>query len=178
MMMVQSAMSAIVRMRPYGSPRDMIEALNEVLYDNIRKRLGTRDHVTFTLFRLDADGRVVFAGAHEDVILWRSSTRTIERIRTPGVWLGAKRGIRNVTIDTTFNLEPDDLLVLYTDGITEARNASGEQLELDRLVAMIEEVVDAPVEEIRDHVIAKTRSWMKEQHDDISLVVVRRKGQR
>jgi PAS domain S-box-containing protein len=174
MMMVQSAMAAIVRMRPYGSPRDMIEALNEVLYDNIRKRLGTRDHVTFTLFRLDADGRVVFAGAHEDIILWRSSNRTFECIRTPGVWLGAKRGIRNVTIDTTLNLDPDDLLVLYTDGITEARNASGEQLELERLVAMVGEVVDASVEEIRDHVIAKTRSWMKQQDDDISLVVVRR----
>ena len=178
MMMVQSAMAAIVRIRPFGSPRDMVEALNEVLYDNIRKRLGTRDHVTFTLFRISPDGRFVYAGAHEDILLWRRSTRRMERIRTPGVWLGAKRGIRNVTIDTTLNLEPGDQLILYTDGITEARNVDGKQLELDGLIRIIEEVIDQPPDEIRDHVIAKTRSWMVQQDDDISIVVVRRDGPR
>ena len=176
MMMVQSAMAAIVRTRPFGSPRDMVDTLNEVLYDNIRTRLGTRDHVTFTLFRLEADGRVMFAGAHEDVLLWRASTRKLEKIRTPGVWLGAKRGIRNVTLDTTLRLEPRDLLVLYTDGVTEARDASGKMLELDGLIAIIEPVVDRTPEEIRDHIVASTRAWMKAQDDDITVVVVRRTG--
>jgi PAS domain S-box-containing protein len=175
MMMVQSAMAAIVRTRPFGSPRDMVDALNDVLYDNIRRRLGTRDHVTFTLFRIGADGRVVFAGAHEDVLLWRAGQRRTERIRTPGVWLGAKRQISNVTIDTMINLEENDLLVLYTDGVTEARNAAGKQLELDGLVAVVEEVVDRSVEEIRDHILAKTRAWMTQQQDDITIVVVRRR---
>ncbi len=83
MMMVQSAMAAIVRMRPYGSPRDMLEALNDVLYENIRKRLGQKDHVTFTLFRISPEGKVVFAGAHEDILLRRKTGR-FETIRTPG----------------------------------------------------------------------------------------------
>jgi PAS domain S-box-containing protein len=175
MMMVQSAMAAIVRTRPFGSPREMLEALNDVLYDNIRQRLGTRDHVTFTLFRIGDNGRIVFAGAHEDLLVWRAADRTIEKIRTPGIWLGAKRSIASVTIDCSLSLEPGDLLVLYTDGITEARNANNEQLELDRLAAMIAEVADRTPDEIRDHVIAKTTAWMAKQHDDMSLVVVRRK---
>ena len=178
MLMVQSAMAAIVKTRPFGSPREMVDALNEVLYDNIRRRLGTRDHVTFTLFRLGADGRVVFAGAHEDVLWWRAKTREMERVRTPGVWLGAKRGIRNVTIDTTVNLEIGDVLILYTDGVTEARDVNGTQLELDRLDAMIKEVIDESPEMIRDHIIAKTRAWMHEQQDDITVVVCRRTGYR
>jgi len=174
MMMVQSAMAAIVRTRPFGSPRDMVEALNDVLFDNIRRRLHRRDHVTFTLFRLSPEGKIVFAGAHEDIILWRARDRRFEMIRTPGVWLGAKRAISNVTIDTTIRLEPDDLLVLYTDGITEARNAEGKQLQLDGLVSIIRAVVDRSPEEIRDHIIASTRAWMKEQLDDITVVIVRR----
>src|SRR6185503_11829920 len=100
-------------------------------------RLKARDHVTFTLFHLGTNGRVAFAGAHEDILLWRARGRRLERIRTPGVWLGAKRGISDVTLNTTLSLEPNDLLVLYTDGITEARNKAGKQLELDGLSAMV-----------------------------------------
>lgn len=174
MMMVQSSMAAIVRMRPYGSPREMIDALNDVLYENIRNRLSTRDHVTFTLFRIGADGKVMFAGAHEDILLWRAQTRMLEKLRTPGVWLGAKRGISNVTIDTTVTLYEGDLMILYTDGITEARNAQGKMLELEGLSAIIREVIDRTPEEIRDHIVARTRAFMKTQHDDISVVVVRR----
>ena len=178
MMMVQSAMAAIVRTQSSGSPRTMVAALNDVLYDNIRQRLGTREHVTFTLFRLAADGRVVFAGAHEDILVWRANARRMEKIRTPGIWLGAKREIRNVTIDTSLRLDDGDLMILYTDGITEARDANGTQLELDGLIVAIEDVVDESPEEIRDHVIARTRAWMTEQADDISIVVVRRGSRR
>jgi sigma-B regulation protein RsbU (phosphoserine phosphatase) len=174
MMMVQSAMAAIVRMRPYGSPREMIEALNDVLYENIRRRLDSRDHVTFTLFRLGRDGRVVFAGAHEDVLLWRASARVFDRVRTPGVWLGAKRGIGNVTIDTTLRLDPGDVMILYTDGITEARDRGGKMLELDGLVDIARGVIDQSPTKIRDHIIARMWAWMREQHDDMSVVVVRR----
>jgi phosphoserine phosphatase RsbU/P len=176
MMMMQSAMAAIVKLRPGGSPRDMVEALNDVLYDNIRTRLQTREHVTFTLFRLGSYGRVVYAGAHEDILIWRSKQRYMERLRTPGVWLGAKKAISNVTIDTSVFLDEGDLMILYTDGITEARNAQGKMLELDGLVKIVEKAVDRTPAEIRDYVIAKTREWMKVQDDDISIVVLRRKG--
>ena len=174
MMMVQSSVASIVRMRPYGNPRDMIEALNDVLYENIRKRLGQRDHVTFTMFRIGTDGRLVFAGAHEDVILRRASNKKFEKIRTPGVWLGAKRGISSVTLDTSLQLDPGDLMVLYTDGITESRDTTGKMLELDGLIDIIKEVVDRSVEEIRDHVMARVQTRMARQDDDMSIVVLRR----
>jgi sigma-B regulation protein RsbU (phosphoserine phosphatase) len=176
MMMAQSAIAAIVRATPGGSPRDMVDALNEVLYDNIRVRLATRDHVTFTLLRFDRDGRVVFAGAHEDILWWRAAERRMERIRTPGVWLGAKRGIKDVTIDTAIAMAPGDVMILYTDGITEARAASGAMLELDGLVRIASEAIDRSVAEIRDHIVAGTRAWMARQDDDISVVVLRRRA--
>lgn len=175
MMMMQSALGAIIRAHPGGSPRDMVDALNEVLYDNIRVRLAARDHVTFTLFRVGLDGRVVFAGAHEDVLVWRAAQRRMERIRTPGVWLGAKRGIKDVTIETALQLEPGDVMILYTDGITEARATSGAMLELDGLVRIADEAIDRPVEALRDHIVARTRAWMARQDDDITLMVLRRR---
>ena len=174
MLMVQSAMSAIVRAHPDARPREMIDSLNRVLFENIRCRLRADDHVTFSLFRLAPDGRVTFAGAHEDILVWRARTRQIETLHTPGAWLGAKRDIAGVTIETRMQLEPNDLLLLYTDGIIEARDPKGQQLELLGLARILEEVVDSPVETIRDHVVARTRAWMTEQLDDMSVVVVRK----
>ena len=53
-------------------------------------RLGTRDHVTITLLRYTVDGRVVFAGAHEEMILVRRKREAVELVPTPGAWLGAR----------------------------------------------------------------------------------------
>jgi sigma-B regulation protein RsbU (phosphoserine phosphatase) len=174
MMMVQSGLSAIVRVRPDARPREMIEALNGVLHENIRVRLRSNDYVTFSLFRLSSDGRVIFAGAHEDVLIWRARTRKFESIPTPGVWLGMKREVAGATVETRLQLEQNDMLVLHTDGIIMARNAQGKQLELSGLSRILEEVADRPVEAIRDHVIARTRAWMAEQRDDMSIVIVRK----
>jgi PAS domain S-box-containing protein len=174
MLMVQSAMAAIARARPFATPRDMLSALNDVLYDNIRLRLRQRDHVTFTLCKLGYDGSFVFAGAHEDVLLRRASSGRIERLRTPGTWLGAKRGIDGVTVDTMLRLDHGDLVVLYTDGVTEAKNAAGRQFDIDGLCTAIAETADRTPEEIRDHILARVRAWMKVQDDDISVVVIRR----
>jgi phosphoserine phosphatase RsbU/P len=104
----------------------------------------------------------------------------MERIDLAARLVPRDRGHRasNVTIDTTVNLDEGDLMILYTDGITEARNKAGKMPELDGLVEILTPVVDRTPEEIRDHVLAKTREWMKEQADDISIVVLRRARQR
>jgi PAS domain S-box-containing protein len=173
MLMVQSAMVAICRARPEATPRDVLSLLNDVLYDNIRERLGTDDHVTFTLFRYAADGRIWFAGAHEDIIIVRHRTGALETIRPPGTWLGARRNVSAVTVNSWLRLEDQDLVVIYTDGITEAMNAAREQFDLHRLCATVLEVRTRTCEEIRDHVMTSVHAWMATQSDDMSLVVIR-----
>ena len=53
------------------------------------------------------------------------------------MWLGAKRDIASVTVDTTLQLADGDLLVLYTDGITEARSPAGGFFGEERLTDFI-----------------------------------------
>ncbi len=175
MLMVQSAMSALTRAQPDATPRDLLLSLNGVLYDNIRSRLSHDDHVTFSLFRYRADGKVVFAGAHEDILIFRAATNEVERIRTKGTWLGGKRDIASVTVNSSFELNPGDVMVLYTDGITEAMNGEGEQYELDRLCTAILEVSGKPAAQIRDHLLSGVRTFTegKPQDDDQTLLVLR-----
>ncbi len=63
--------------------------------------------------------------------------------------------------------------MLYTDGITEAMSASGEQFELERLSRLVETMADKPVAAIRDGIMSTVRAWMPIQHDDMSVVVLR-----
>src|SRR5438105_4780722 len=113
MVMIQSMVMALVRAHAEASPRDLACLLNRLLYENIRGRLNQDDHVTFCLLRYRADGSVVFAGAHEEILLWRAGATACERIATRGAWLGAIPDIEAVTKDQTLLLQPGDLMVLY-----------------------------------------------------------------
>ncbi|MDX2088178.1 MAG: SpoIIE family protein phosphatase [Kofleriaceae bacterium] len=171
MMMVQSVVSALVRENPEATPKHHLKILNQVIYDNVRNRLHQDEHVTLTLMHC-AEGNVTFAGAHEDIILCRVGATQCERIATPGPWLGAMRDITRVTQDSTLELAPGDLMVLYSDGITESRGADGKEFGIDRLCDTIFAARNLTVEEIRDRIFEAVASYR--QDDDRSVVVLRR----
>ncbi len=175
MLMVQSAVAALIR--TCNGPRDVVIELNALLHDNIHGRLRERDHVTFSLLRYTRDGLVRFAGAHEDMIVWRAQSRRCEVIETNGLWLGAVASVAEQTKEEQLQLAPGDILVLYTDGVTEARNAEREQFGLDRLRDLVVELAPAgqPIAQLCDAIVGKVVRWGT-QADDISVVVARYHG--
>jgi sigma-B regulation protein RsbU (phosphoserine phosphatase) len=178
MLMVQSIVAALTRDRPDTTPRDVVNVLNHVLYENIRHRLENDEHVTFSLMRFTHDGKIVFAGAHEDIVVLRASGE-VERITTPGTWLGAIADIERFTFNTEAKLEPGDVMLLYTDGITEATDVHGELFGLDRVCEVLEKhPKDAKVEEIRDDLLDKVARWTHVQQDDVTMLVIRYLGDR
>jgi serine phosphatase RsbU (regulator of sigma subunit) len=171
--MVQSVVSALVAKDPEASPRDAVTILNRVLFENIRHRLIKDDFVTLSLLRV-MDRRIVFAGAHEHFLVCRGRTGETEPIVTPGTWLGVMPDISSYTTETTLELEQDDLVVLYTDGITEARNVGGAQYGLERLGEVVQRNRRRPIEEVRDAVLDDVSSWAARRDDDATLVLLRR----
>ncbi len=173
MLMVQSVVAALVAKDPDASPRDAVTILNRVLFENIRHRLIKDDFVTLSLLRV-TPRRIVFSGAHEHFLVCRARTGVAESIVTPGTWLGVMPDIHRFTVDTALDLEPDDLVVLYTDGITEARNARGEQFGLDRLGAAVQRYRKEPLDEVRNGLLDEVARWRAKQDDDATLVLLRR----
>jgi serine phosphatase RsbU (regulator of sigma subunit) len=171
--MVQSVIAGIVAKDPDASPREAVTILNRVLFENIRHRLIKDDFVTLSLLRVSAK-RIVFAGAHEQFLVCRSKTGIADRIATPGTWLGVVADIGKFTTETTIDLEPNDLVALYTDGITEARNASGEQYGIERLGAALERYHTEPIEVVRDHILDQVARWTAKRDDDATLLLLRR----
>jgi hypothetical protein len=173
MLMAQSAISALVERGNTQSPREILCDTNRLLHNNIRHRLGQDQFVTMSLLRYFRDGRVVYAGAHEDMIIYRAATRRCEEVRTQGVWLGIMADISKPTVDHTLQLNDGDVVVLYTDGVTEAMNAATEQFGFTRLAEVVERHGGRDTREILDAVLAEVRGWMNVQHDDITALVLR-----
>jgi sigma-B regulation protein RsbU (phosphoserine phosphatase) len=175
MLMTQSIVAALVTRDPNAAPRDIICVLNEVLVENIRSRLRRDDHVTFTLLHYDESGSIVFAGAHEDMIVYRVKEKRCELVPTLGTWLGGRRDVAAATVDSSLSLHAGDVLLLYTDGVIELRNRAQEQFGIDRLCAGLEEVHDQSLARIRDHLLLRIGEWGTAD-DDVTLLVARYVG--
>jgi DNA-binding LacI/PurR family transcriptional regulator/serine phosphatase RsbU (regulator of sigma subunit) len=176
MLMMQSGISALARKMPDASPRDLLLALNTMLVENVRARLGQHEHATLTLLRYRRDGTLAFAGAHEEILIRRADSGRCERIATPGPWVGAKRDITAGTVDSHAQLRPGDLLVLYTDGLTEAAagaDGHGARFGSDRLVELVERHGGSSAAELRDAVLAAVAAFAPVREDDITLLVAR-----
>jgi sigma-B regulation protein RsbU (phosphoserine phosphatase) len=179
MLQAQSAIKALLLSRPDRAPRDVVSDVNRLLYDNVRKRLGHDEHMTMSLIRYYNDGRLIVAGAHQQIIVLRAGTGTCERLPVEGTWLGLVDDILPVTRDRAHKVGVGDTIILFTDGITEAtKDHSTEQFGLDRLCAEVERMHSKPVAEIRDALIESVRRWSakERQEDDVTILVFRHVG--
>ncbi|HTV23044.1 MAG TPA: SpoIIE family protein phosphatase [Polyangiaceae bacterium] len=176
MMMLQASVAAVLGTSPSLSPSAALHIVNAVMFDNVKLRLGQREHATLMLLRYERRGRLVFAGAHEEPIVYRVRTGRAQVLSAPGLWVGIRPDVAGQMPESECELEPGDVLLLYTDGAVEARNAQRKQYGVERLAHELERVHAAPVHEIREHLMREVLSWMDVQRDDISLVVARQQA--
>lgn len=178
MLMIQSIVSTLVACVPDASPARLIADVNRVLVPNLHKRLQRNEHATFALLRVFDGGRVCFAGAHEDLLVWRVATGRCETVATEGTWLGLVDDITSATFDKELQLRVGDLLILITDGILEARNARNEFFGVEAVVRLVEAHGGSPPEAILDRIFASVQAWAPLQRDDMTCLVARYEGTR
>ena len=174
MLMIQSGLGALMRRDADASPASLVCDLNRMLHDNVRVRLGRDDFASLTLVRFHPDGRFVFAGAHEDILVWRASSGRVEQIPTLGTWVGAVADVERDMENQEGRLGDGDVMLLYTDGITEAQDAGGTQFGIERFTALLESMHAEPATAICARVFAESAAWSPARVDDQTLVVLRR----
>lgn len=173
MMMTQTSILTTVSRAPDRKPSDVLADVNVVLKKNI-SRLGADRYVTCLAIRL-ANDRITFGGKHQDLFIYRARTGTIERIVTDGVWLGVVDDIRGMQGDDERPIEEDDVLLLYTDGVTEAMNAERKLFGEERLMQALARTARLGVEEIVSAILSDVRSFTHKQKDDVTLVAIKRR---
>lgn len=175
MMMCQSIFSAILNQNGANlMPNEVIEGINKVLYENIRDRLQDDEYMTLVVLAYDGRNRFTFAGAHEDMFVYRAKTGRCETICTSGIWVGMVKEVFTKTENASFLLESDDVLLIYTDGLIQSRNENGEQFDLERLKQCLESNARFSAEEIKNRMWKEISSWMLCQDDDVTIVVIKK----
>lgn len=115
-------------------------------------------------------------GGHNPPALFHAATREVEYMPTGGRALGWFPG--NPFEATHVQLQKGDVIVYYTDGLTEAENPAGEAYGEDRLATAIKEVAGESALAIRDYILKHVDVFCdgNPPFDDITMLVVKYKG--
>jgi len=173
MMMTQTAIATVVNAEPKRSPSEVFVHTNRVIRDNV-SRLGGHRYMTLNVIRLE-DDRLVVAGKHQDFFVWRSKTKTVDIITNEGPWIGVVDDVRKSVEDQTIRLEVGDWVLLHTDGLTEAANASGVMFGEAGLRRVLTEIAGkVTLREAVKLVRERVEAYQKRQDDDLTIVMLRR----
>jgi phosphoserine phosphatase RsbU/P len=173
MMMVQTGVATLVRGGQGMGPAAVVKTLNRVLFENIHERLEAERHMTLSLMRYEQSGKLTVAGAHMDAVVWRAATQTIELLKTKGTFLAITDDIDHVNEEQDWQLGTGDLLVLLTDGVTEAENASGAAFGYEGVLEVVEARATLPVASIQQALAKAVKQHSPTLADDCTIMVLR-----
>ena len=158
-----------------SSPAKFIKEANAAMGRCLEKS----SFITAYFFQIDTHQRnlkYVRAG-HCPALFYQSKEDQVRELESEGVGMGI---IRNSEYDQYVEecitpYQPDDLLLLYTDGIVEAKNKAGEQYGIDRLRKSLLTYKEKSLEVIKDGLIADLMTFLNGEKldDDYTLAVLR-----
>lgn len=157
-----------------AGPARILSRANEIF----RMNAGRTTFMSMALGVLDLEeSTLVFARAgHNPLLVQRADSEAIESIKPTGAALGLMNGgtFEHTIEEVVVHLKPGDLLVVYTDGVTEAMNARHELYGEERLEAVVRET-SAPASATLQRVVDDVVSFCNGApgHDDMTLLVAR-----
>ena len=121
------------------------------------------------------------SAGHNPGLLFKAKEKRLLRLNPKGLPLGLNLSESQLQREIlSIQLEPGDLLLLYTDGITECRNPSGEQFGLSRLAEFIQAHSNLSCDDLANLLEQKLAEFAEgsEQKDDVTLVLFKREEAR
>jgi serine phosphatase RsbU (regulator of sigma subunit) len=173
MLVVQTAVQSLLE-SGISDSEQFLNVLNRIIYNSVR-RMRTDKNLTLSLLDYK-DGRLRVTGQHEEVLVVRQGGK-IERVDTLnlGFIIGVVPDTAAFVSHLDIQLQPGDGIVLYTDGITEARNFNKKLYGVERLCEVVSRHWHLAAKEIQQAIIKDVRQFIGEQKvfDDITLLVLK-----
>lgn len=174
MMMVNALISSFTQ--SYLNGAEILAATNAILKPRIKQNMM----MTCVMLRWDSvHKKMYFTGAgHEFILVYKAKENKVYKIKTGGVALGMMRDISGKLKEQQIAFEENDLIILYTDGITEARYRSeqnGMLFGVDRVIDSIMKLEVRTPEMVFRQLTIDLSAFMGYKHvqyDDITLAVV------
>jgi len=156
------------------NPSTQLRGINKALYEDCRR---TSMFLTAQLLRLDLDfGTVTYASCgHTEALVWKHLEDRVVRIGSTAIPIGI---MEDIDIgELAFALLPGDFILLYSDGVTEATNSSGELFGTERLVQHFERLVTqlTDAQNVASALVNEVRTFSGSQilSDDLTLLALK-----
>ncbi len=165
----------------HESPRELLVEVNRILSET----LDSRSFITMTYAVIDLTaGRMTYCRAGHTPLIFLpgpASPRPGARVLIPngmvvGLQLpGASHKFEELLDEDTVPLHAGDVIVLYTDGITEAMNVSSELFGESRLSRIVEEHGHLESVELRERILREIEAFVggADQHDDMTMILLK-----
>lgn len=157
------------------SPIKVLTKVNNLMYRTIE-----RDSFVSMIFAvLDLnEKKITYARAgHNPAIYYHHASNILTLMEPDGIALGLENGekFQKVIREKEVKLEINDLLVFYTDGITEAMNENHNEFGEERLLRVIQENQDKSAKNLINCIYSRVQNYIGEskRHDDMTMVVLK-----
>ena len=158
------------------SPADVLRKVNRQLYPDIKEDMFIS--MAYLILDHQRDGVTLARAGHDAPLLYKRRSQTVTTVKPPGMVVGIDSGnvFDRLTADFAVPLERDDCLILYTDGVTEALNADGDEFGLDRMIQSVRASATDGAQTIVKRIIEDVRSFTGSvpQNDDITVIAIRK----
>lgn len=159
--------------RYFNNTKDLLVDINTSLSMKIKSSM----FITFLLFEWNSQEKSLkyTACGHEHILHYNAKARRLDCFRAGGIALGMTDDNSAIIRERVLPVGVDDTILLYSDGIIEARNQANEMYGLDRLKAFVERNEGNPAETIRSRLMDELDRFRhgEEQVDDITCIVMR-----
>jgi sigma-B regulation protein RsbU (phosphoserine phosphatase) len=168
------SLSAENNLRPQTthSLADMVATINRLLWNST----GGVNYVTFFYAQFDHSTRqlaYVNAGHNPPIFLRAGHSDGLRELSSGGTVVGIFEHCAYE--QETVQMRQGDVLLAYTDGLSEALNVRGEEFSEARIRGALAERAGMTVDEIRDEVVRRVKEWCLDapQHDDLTFIVLK-----
>ena len=130
--------------------------------------------MTITILSYDRNGNFTYAGQHQDILVYKKSLNKIMLYPTEGIWIGLGKlneESEKSIIDKSFSIEKDDIIVLYTDGVTECEKEE-RMLGVDGLSEIILNNSHLNVNEVQNKILETISEF--ESKDDTTFLILKK----
>ncbi|HEX2443375.1 MAG TPA: PP2C family protein-serine/threonine phosphatase, partial [Vicinamibacterales bacterium] len=164
----------------YQSPKDLLIEVNRIISDN----LDSRSFITMTYAVIDLEaGTVTYARAGHTPMIYlpaQPAGSEAQVLAPSGLVVGLRLdGIQKKFVELleeqTIRIGPGDVIVLYTDGVTEAMNVDSDLFGDARLSRIIEEHGHLDSSELRERILREVEAFVgpADQHDDMTMILIK-----
>ena len=157
------------------NPRQFLVDANNILGPT----LDAKNFITMTYAMIDEQKRtmVMSRAGHNPILHYRASDEVVDVVQPGGIGLGlARNGIFERTLEEVERkLESGDVLVFYTDGLTEAMNSQNELYGLNRLSDILLQNKHLSAEQMKGAIFGDLQLFLQNNppQDDITLVLLK-----